>query len=153
MVEIMKKCAVCKEEHPETNYTKNRSMKDGLQIQCKKCTKSYNDRANSTRNEFARRHYKTPHDKCVYAFKDGNEIVYIGESVVTSYRIWEHYVQGGSKSKSFCKHLNSLERKKRYRWNILWHGDSDEDRKHQEKCLIQLHQPKFNKEKFENYGA
>ena len=95
--------------------------------------------------------YPTPSNICVYAFKRGNEIVYIGSSSKTPHRIYNHYNDVADKGKSFCHNEIPLRRQLNYNWHILWYGDDMEDARHQEKILIQAHQPKFNKLKYNNY--
>ena len=114
--------------------------------QCDRCIERSRRSQHERTKMSPKRHYPAP-DKCVYAFFEGNEMVYIGESSNTSFRISEHFCRKnhGTWSGSPFIHLNPLERKKRFRYEILWYGDNDEYRKHQEKELIKLHQPKYNK--------
>jgi len=46
----MKVCSRCREEKPITNFNKNRCRPDGLQSQCKACSR-FNDRLYYTRNK------------------------------------------------------------------------------------------------------
>jgi len=57
-----KKCSHCKLEKPLNEFYKNRSRKDGLQAQCKKCCKEtvnkYRNTHRRQRNEYAKRYRK-----------------------------------------------------------------------------------------------
>ena len=145
MVDRIKYCNICDTDKKESEFYANRS-------DCIECRKKYQSTKNPFRNELARRKYPTPHDKCVYAFKEGDEIVYIGESKETSWRINLHYYTNQNNS---CFYSNGIKdrwmRERDYTWHILWYGDSYKDRLHQEKLNIQLHQPKFNKILYKNY--
>ena len=142
MVEL-KKCCTCEKELPVAEFHSYSLSSDGLQPRCKSCKKESNKKHNSNRSSYARMKYPVKEDKIVYAFKDGNEIVYIGETDKGAWRIYEHY--NHPNGKTFCKELNKLERQKRFSWHVLWYGDNDEYRKYQEKELIKLHKPKYNK--------
>ena len=138
---MVKICSKCKEEKTIDEFY---VILGKVYSKCKSCQKKA---VLPTKNKFALKQYPAVTQNCVYAFKDGDEIVYIGESDRVSYRIWEHLNQKSITSKSFCKELNVLERKKRFTWHILWYGDEGQDsyRLYQEKELIKLHQPKYNK--------
>ena len=141
-IENTKTCSRCRkmkgDKDPDGNIVEFTSELK----QCNRCIERSRRTQEYRTKENPRLRYPAP-DKCVYAFLDGKEIVYIGESVNTSDRIAEHY--GRKTCKSFCLDINILERKKRFSYTILWSGDNDEYRKSQEKELIKLHQPKFNK--------
>ena len=124
-----------------------KSSPDGVRSRCKKCRVELAKKWNNRRNETARVKYPTPHDKCVYAFKEGDEIVYIGSSDATSFRLYRHF----NCHQTFDDGLNKLQREAKYSWHILWHGNNMDDAHHQEKLNIQLHQPKFNKILYKNY--
>ena len=81
----------------------------------------------------------------VYAFKEGDEIVYIGSSKNAPARLRDHFYGVKNTAHSFMKNLNPLQRKKKYSWDVMWFGDSLDDARWNEKELIKLHQPKFNK--------
>ena len=88
--------------------------------------------------------YPVVSNNAVYAFLDGSEIVYIGSSKEASKRIRRHF---NDNSGVFCEDINPLKRKLRFNWKILWYGDNGQDyyRLSQEKELIKLHKPKYNK--------
>ena len=138
---MVKTCTKCGLEKSIADFHRSNATSDGIRTHCKECRISENSRNNPRRNEALKNRFPSP-DKAVYAFLDGKEIIYIGESHMASRRIAMHY---GDKSVCFCPEINPLERKKRFSYAILWYGDSDSDRKSQEKELIKLHQPKFNK--------
>ena len=146
MVDI-KKCTVCARELNVEMYTKNNFKKDGLQDQCRDCTAESNSRNVAK----ARLKYPIPYDICVYAFKRDDEVVYIGESKDTPLRVYEHLDKTSEKSIFHINGITRFDRKLNYTWHILWYGDTREDAKHQEKILIQIHQPKFNKIKYKSY--
>jgi len=101
---------------------------------------------NVNRNGMARRRYKCP-DKSVYCFTHNDEIVYIGSSDITPFRINEHYL--GHRSFKERSNYNKLEFQMKYRWKILYSGD---DYAHQEKVLIYKHKPKFNRIQYVKYN-
>ena len=120
---------------------------------CRSCKREQN-KIDNARHQFKNRSntyrskFRVP-DIGVYAFEENGEIVYVGSSDGMPFRLYEHYtVKTG---KSFCRDLNRLDREIRFRWHVLWHGDNLSDAIHQEKMLIQIHQPKFNKIKYKNY--
>ncbi len=147
---ITRQCSRCRKEEGDSDPEGNEITFTGSYKRCDRCTGT-NEYKNSKKNDYARMKYPTPHNICVYAFKEGKEVSYIGSSDNTSYRIWEHYNQKSKTSKSFCKKLNPLQRQMKFTWHILWYGDSMEDAFHVEKLMIQSHQPKFNKLKYDNY--
>ena len=134
----LKKCTRCKKEHSEDN---------NYCFDCKKYFRDISSRPNRDpgRNEREGRKLNIKSNKCVYAFKEGDEYVYIGESKNTPYRVSLHY--GRKKGdKRGCFHEFPVEvRKERFTHEILWEGDNDMMRKIQEKTLIMKHQPRFNK--------
>ena len=134
----LKECKFCNKEKELTEFNKHNSRKDGLQPQCRACHKKFND---SRKHNYKSR-YNVP-DKCVYAFKEGKEFMYIGESDRTPYRIAEHL--DNHTGRSFAPDVSSLYRKSKWSWHILWYGNDDANRKSQEKELIKLHRPKYNK--------
>ena len=140
---MVKICRICEVEKPLTEYHRNSGAKDGLDNRCNECRKVLSKEWNSNRNNVSRLKYSTPHDKCVYAFKKGKDFVYIGESDRTPFRLFEHL--NCHEGRTFAPEVNSLIRKKDWTYHILWYGDNDEYRKSQEKELIKLHQPKYNK--------
>ena len=46
--ELTKKCTKCRRELPLSEFTKNKSHRDGLQAWCKSCTREYNKIWNET---------------------------------------------------------------------------------------------------------
>ena len=137
-IEEIKICTRCGERKPLIDFRKDASRPGGFHSWCKICNSQTN--TNGERNNRFKFKYPAP-DKCVYAFLEEKEIVYVGESAVTSRRIAMHY---GDSQSCFCPEINKLERKKRFKYVILWHGDDDSMRKQQEKELIKLHQPEYN---------
>ena len=107
---------------------------------------------NKKRNNFSK-DYRLSHQNCVYALTDKGSIVYIGSSKNTSYRLYEHFKCRKGGSHKFNRNENLLQIQVKYGWSILWFGDDGDDdtRVHQEKTLIQIHQPKFNKIKYKSY--
>ena len=142
----MKKCRVCNKEKDLTCFHKHIRQKDGHRNICKDCKNKENNTVWNRRQSG----YDCPSNS-VYCIKDGDEIVYIGSSAFTSRRLYLHFESKKSTHHSFIGDLAPLFRKVKYKWAILWNGDSNEDRAHQEKMLIQIHQPKFNKIKYKNY--
>lgn len=134
---MVKYCSKCDKE--KSNWYKNKSTNDGLDVICKDCRKGWNSKQNANRNRHQDRHYPTPHDKCVYAIMDKDEIVYIGESMHTPFRLWRHF--RGDKGQTSLVEV----RKPHWTYQILWYGDDDEHRKYQEKQLVQLHRPRYNR--------
>ena len=127
---------------PDGNIIK---FEDGRKL-CVRCHDYMKkNRTIEKRSDYCRGQYPTPLDSCVYALKADNEIVYIGESSKTPWRLYQHYNNNCNKSIFHKNNINKLLRKRDYSWHILWYGDNDEYRKYQEKELIKLHQPKFNK--------
>ena len=143
-----KTCQVCRKDLPLEMYNKNNYKKSGLQDQCRSCSKEGNDR----RRNLYKRKYPVPSDICVYAFKEGDEMVYIGSSNQTAHRMYEHYHRKpGVWKGSELNKMSLFEKQLKLTWHILWYGDDIKDAQHQEKMLIQIHQPKFNKIKYKNY--
>ena len=127
------------------------SFKYGFK-QCDRCM----DRGRRERNKYVRKReessrMRVPFEKGVYSINHGDEIVYIGYSDSVGWRLSEHFNKGAGHSILAKNGINRLVRELEYSWNILWHGDSIEYARHQEKMLIQAHQPKFNKIKYKNY--
>jgi len=147
---MVKTCTKCKEEKDITEFHVSNRNPDGLRFHCKECRKSENARTNSRRRDISRNKYPTPHDICTYAIKEGDEIVYIGSTEYGPYRLWEHF---NDKKKTFCREESPLVKRLKYTWHIVWHGGTYDDAKHQEKVLIQIHQPKFNIIKYKSYAA
>ena len=135
---MVKKCTKCREEKDLDLFRIQSSNKDGRHSWCKKC---YNEVYSKNRHLSHSREY-SGHRNMVYGFKENDEFVYIGETKNGGFRIWEHY---NDKVKSFCKELSPFERQLKYKFHVLWYGDNDEYRKYQEKELIKLHKPKYNK--------
>ena len=134
-------CKKCKTE--TTNYTAN-----DVNGWCRDCRTSYQKDRNMNRSALLRGKYKCP-DICVYAFKMDDEIMYIGSSDITPFRLNEHYL--GYRSFKERSNYNRLEFESNFTWHILWYGDSKEDAIHMEKINIKTFQPKFNKIKYKTY--
>ncbi len=138
---MVKECTRCRrkegDQDPEGNEVTMASNS-----RCNRCRKYDSVRNPNLKNEM-RNKYPVAHDKIVYGFKEDGIFVYIGETTEGAWRIYEHLNK--KKHKSFCCDINPLERQKRFKWSVLWYGDNDAHRKHQEKELIKLHQPKYNK--------
>ena len=133
-----KTCAKCAEEKLLTEFHVHKTSKDGRRSNCIECKTQWNDQ----RNERFKEAYPAP-DKGVYGIKDPKgELIYIGESDELSNRIYRHFNQRSNKS-TVCYKLNGDMENITY--DILWYGDDDSDRKYQEKVLVDLHRPKFNK--------
>lgn len=103
-------------------------------------------RFNPNRKDKFKNRYNLPSNNCVYAFKDGDEIIYIGSSNNAGFRLNNHINNKSLTGNSSLKELNVLQRKQ-LTWFILWYGEDGQDaqRLNQEKELIKLHQPKYNK--------
>ncbi len=57
----MKKCCICKEVKPLTEFQKNRSKKDGLQSECKKCKSKFKPNRDTIRrrkNKYKKNYYE-----------------------------------------------------------------------------------------------
>ena len=69
----------------------------------------------------------------VYAIKEENEMVYIGESKNSQNRLFQCFdMKKDGGLIEFMRDLSPLKRKMKYTWEILWHGDdgdNDDDRK------------------------
>ncbi len=111
---------------------------------CQKCA-DWNTRNNPNRNDSFKKKYPAP-DKCVYAFYEGEECVYVGESMKASDRIYYHMNYGHCTMHIFDPDTPKEEKHKKYTYKILWEGDNDLKRKMKEDYYIKLHQPKFNKQ-------
>ena len=142
-IEVKKKCSRCNRLEGDVRHSGDEVVFSETSKRCDRCHEYNRNIVNPNRNSYAKSKFPTPHDKCVYAFKEGDEIVYIGESCLTSFRLNEHYL--GHRGFAGRHGINKLEFQKRFTWHILWHGNNDDYRISQEKELIKLHQPKFNK--------
>ena len=141
--DLKRQCSCCKYDEGSIRKQSGELVVMASDVRCTRC-KSMDAERNPRRNDIFKLKYPAP-DKAVYAFLEGNEIVYIGESDNCSFRINNHFNNKSPINNSVFKEINVLERKKRFSYVILWEGDNDEYRKSQEKELIKLHQPKFNK--------
>lgn len=104
----MKKCSSCGETKEITDFYKNRSRKDGLQNQCKDCSKKTNKKWMDKNRERIRDYQRDYHAKtkpCVYRIKhkqDGR--YYLGQ---TTLPLWErtshHFSQRSDESSPFTK--------------------------------------------------
>ena len=106
-------------------------------------------------NEVSKSSYNTISNNCVYGMVDRvtDTLIYIGSSKNTPYRLYQHFdAKGGNTAHKFMSG-DPIVRKKNYNWKILWYGNDgqDDERIHQEKSLIQIHQPEFNKQLYLNY--
>ena len=141
----MKKCSKCKELKSYDNFFKNKCAKDGYQNQCKICLSQtlhanpfqknlrYNERHLLYSEEFP-----APSNS-VYGLFHFDELIYIGESKMTPYRLYDHF----SKHSGTLNNYNVDE----CHYEILWKGRAStpvEYRRYQEKQLIDLHRPKLN---------
>lgn len=157
MVETMRICAMnkCVEGDERSfgtvSFDKKKLNGDHYKC-CDHCVDNYK-RKDGRRNDIERRKFNTPYDNIVYGFKEGKDFVYIGSSSDGPLRMYEHMYKKSGKSVFHAKGINRLMRELRFQPVVLWNGDSDEDRLHQEKALIQIHQPKFNKIIYKNYDA
>ena len=134
-----KKCIDCEKVKSTEEFHK---CKDGFQARCKPCKKELNAIGNPQRADRFAKKYGHPNN-AVYAFKLGNEFLYVGESNETNKRLDFHYKNHSTFGKKVTKQeLNDAE------VVILWYGDENtpkEYRKYQEEQLIDLHNPKYNK--------
>jgi hypothetical protein len=106
----MKKCNKCKVEKPLTEFHKNKSRKDGLQLKCKICGKIYDKRYNSENKEKINLYNK----KYYY-----NNQEYFYENV----RIWDKE----NKEKKHQYYLDNIEKKRKQNreWVIYnYHNNS-----------------------------
>ena len=151
MVDI-KECKTCGVEKSELDFHKDSGRKDGLDPRCKECQKAKRSRlqGGNKRNIGPSKRYKIPFQIGVYALKKEGKVVYIGHSDSVAARIDIHFGKTGKESVLHFEG-NKLIRKRDYSWHILWHGDSMDDAYHQEKLLVQLHQPELNQLKYNNY--
>ena len=147
---ILKTCSRCKKEEGDLTPEGNPTYFIAGYKRCARCT-SQNESRNARIVNERRAMYPTPHDTIVYAFKEGNEFVYIGSTKEGPLRIWEHLNKKSMKSVFHCLGINRLQREMRFSWHVLWNGDEIKNAHHQEKMLIQIHQPKFNKIKYKSY--
>lgn len=62
---IPKRCSQCKQNKPLSEFSKNRSTKDGLQDWCKSCLKAYQqtDKGKAVYSKAAAKYYRTPNGK------------------------------------------------------------------------------------------
>ena len=144
---IDKECTTCSKKKPINRFGILRSSIDGRRGRCKDCRKV--EEKNRLANEASK--YPAPNSHCVYAFKKGNEVVYIGESSTPSFRIYEHFNKTSEKSIFQLQGVSRFDRELNYTWHILWHGKDRADARHQEKMNIQVYQPKFNQIKYKSY--
>jgi hypothetical protein len=54
----MKRCSCCKEEKDEGEFQRNRSLKDGLQDQCKTCRRETDQKSYANRSEEQKARYR-----------------------------------------------------------------------------------------------
>lgn len=132
----IKECTRCSKKHElETKY-------------CQDCKDYMNNVANpkwnSQRNARMATKYVAPNES-VYAFLEDEEVVYIGSSGETPFRIYKHY---NDRHVSFAKDMSPLMRQSKFTWKILYQGS---DYSHVEKILIRNMDPKYNKIKYKNY--
>ena len=148
---MTKKCRICEEEKVSTEFHLHKANSDGLRAECKECRKTRDKRWMGKGAVISRynQQYGINQSIMTYAFKEGDEIVYVGSTNHGGFRIWEHYNK--NTIASFARHESPLLRQMKYTFHIVWYGDSKDDAFHHEKLWIQIHQPKFNKLKFNNY--
>ena len=149
MVET-KECRLCNEEKSILEFNIDKDSKDGADSRCKPCFRKYRRGLDTKRSDRWRKVYNCP-DVSVYCFTYNDEIVYIGSSEITPFRLKEHYV--GIRSFSKRKEMNRLQFEKDFRWKILFTCDNYEDVKHFEKVMIKYYEPKFNKIKYKSYNG
>ena len=147
---MVRYCKYCEEDHHEGEFYSSQKGD--------RCKKYYKDSTNEhtnlrikmDRSSVYSSRYRCP-SKSVYAIMDGSEITYIGKSNDTPWRLFQCFdMKNDTAIHSFMKDLSPLHRKARYSWSVLYYGDHID---HQEKALIQIHQPKFNKILYKNYDA
>ena len=148
-----KKCAVCKETKLTSEFNLNRSMRDGIDTRCKPCNTERNKRIYKIRSSMENSKYGMPSSNCVYGIKKDGVFVYIGSSVNAPWRVHLHMTRKKGDSRTCLRDFTPLERQLNFKWHVLWYGDigMNDERVHQEKNLIQIHQPKFNKIKYKTY--
>lgn len=56
---MFKVCCKCKEEHPESNFSKSRDTRDGLNYTCKKCNKMYRETHKERNRTYAQSYQET----------------------------------------------------------------------------------------------
>lgn len=153
MVIITKECKICGAEKSIMDFHRDSGRKDGLDPRCKECQKAKRARlqGGNKRNRGPARRYNIPFQIGVYALKREGRIVYIGSSDSVAARIDVHFGKTGKESVLHFE--NKLTRIRDYSWHILWHGDNMDDARHQEKLLLQLHQPELNKIKYITYNG
>ena len=134
MVEtINKQCSRCKKE--EGDVTFDLRKKNGKPYcHCDNCT---NYRLNiSNWNERRKDRYKKKYgldsNNCVYAFFDKGDLVYIGESDNTGFRLHNQINNKSKTGNSSLKKYNVLQRKQ-LEWRILWSGEEGDDKTRLEK--------------------
>ena len=109
---------------------------------CVKCKEYMAKKANTVRGERNRKNFPAP-DKAIYGIIDENKnIVYVGESKTTPYRLYRHF-NSGEGNTTLHEYRN-----KDWSYVILWDGTdkSKQDRLLLEAVLIQSLRPKYNKQ-------
>ena len=144
---MVRQCSCCKYDEGSYRKRSGELVEMASNVRCTKC-KEMDTKRNPRRKEIFRSKYPVPSNVCVYAFKKGDEVIYIGSSEETAKRINRHY---NDSEYIFCPDINPLIRQRDFTWHILWHGDDYNDAKHMEKLNIQTFQPKFNKIKYKTY--
>ncbi len=141
---MVKKCTKCYTEKPVSDfyYENGRHRAD-----CKACKRETSMRGNTIKPG-----YDCPNN-AVYGIFDADGLCYIGSSKSTSRRLYLHFESKGSTHHQFMSDMAPIKRKMAYRWKVLWHGDSLEDRERTEKLLIKALEPKFNKIKYKHYNG
>ena len=143
---IEKQCSRCRKETGDLDPEGNKVFFRIGYNRCDRCTRD-NKARNSRILEERRLLYPTPFNNIVYGFKENGEFIYIGSSKDGPLRIWEHMEKKSMKSIFHTNGINKLYRKMNFTWHVIWNGDDGDNdtRLYQEKELIKLHKPKYNK--------
>ena len=146
----MRYCTYLEKYLPETEFYSSQGGSKSKQYYKDSAKKHTNKRIGENISDLYRKKYYCP-DNCVYALKSNGEIIYIGSSRNTPYRLYQHLENVSTTGKNII--FESDKERLLSSWVILWHGEDgdNETRIHQEILSIQLHQPKYNKIKYKNY--
>ena len=126
---IVKECHVCGKEKP---FYRTSSR-------CKSCMRSYQ----GNRDNFYRaKQYPAPL-KSIYAIYDDQSVLqWIGESKNTPIRLYTHFNKLGT-AKGVIDKVDNMDG---WRYEILWSGENDLERKILERKFIKELQPVLNKQ-------
>ena len=146
-----RRCSCCKVDLDSNNYFM--SLAQCATYKCKECYTTYNkpirkkwgkDNPDKVLAAGTRRHHKIPAG--VYCIKEGETIIYIGESKRPIGRKYTHFNKQGKATAKLSKvnlYIQS-KGKENFSWEMMHFEDDKEKRLQKEAELIQQYNPEWN---------